>query len=83
MLNLLWSVIVGLVVGVMARGLLLGSDRMGLLATAAVGIAGSLIGGFIARLVKKPAEGTKFHRAGFFMSVVGAIILLLVLRQLR
>lgn len=83
MFQVLGYVIVGLVVGVVARALLLGSDRMGLLATAAVGIAGSLIGGFIARLFKKPAEGTRFHRAGFFMSVIGAIILLLVIRQLR
>ncbi len=83
MFHLLWSVVVGLVVGVIARALVLGPDRMGLLATAAVGVAGSLLGGLIARLVRKPAEGTRFHPAGFFMSVIGAIILLLVLRQLR
>jgi uncharacterized membrane protein YeaQ/YmgE (transglycosylase-associated protein family) len=83
MLHLLWSVIVGFVVGLIARAALPGADTMGLLATTAVGIVGSLIGGFIGGLIKKPEPGAIFHPAGFVMSVIGAVLLLLVLRLLR
>ena len=56
---------------------------MGFIATTAVGIVGSLIGGLIGDFIGKPAPGAKFHPAGFLMSVVGAIVLLVVLRMLR
>jgi len=48
-----------------------------------VGIVGSLIGGFIGRLISKPDPDSKFHPAGFLMSLVGAIVLLLLMRMLR
>lgn len=83
MLHVLWFVIVGFFVGLIARAVLPGADQMGFLATTGVGIGGSLIGGFIGRLIKKPAEGDKFHPAGFVMSIVGAVLLLLLLRYLR
>jgi uncharacterized membrane protein YeaQ/YmgE (transglycosylase-associated protein family) len=83
MFHLLWSIIVGFFVGLIARGVLPGADHLGFLATTGVGIAGSLIGGLIGRVIRKPAEGSKFHPAGFIMSIVGAIVLLLVLRRLR
>lgn len=83
MLGFIWSVIVGFFTGLIARALLPGGDHMGFLATTAVGIVGSLVGGFVGTLISKPAAGAKFHPAGFFMSVVGAVLLLLLLRFLR
>lgn len=83
MLHLIWSVIVGFVIGLIARALLPGADSMGMLLTAGVGIVGSLIGGVIGGMIKKPEPGAKFHPAGFALSVVGAIVLLLVLRLVR
>ena len=83
MLHLIWSVIVGFVIGLIARAVLPGADHMGIIATTVVGIVGSLIGGFLGTLIKKPEPGATFHPAGFLMSIVGAIILLLVLRFLR
>ena len=83
MLHLLWSVIVGFVVGLIARAVLPGADHMGVIATTVVGIVGSLLGGFLGTLIKKPAPDAKFHPAGFLMSIIGAIILLLVLRFVR
>ncbi len=82
MLHLVWSVIVGFVVGLLARAVLPGADAMGFLATTAIGIAGSLVGGFIGGLISKPAPGATFHPAGFAMSIVGAVVLLLVLRHI-
>ena len=80
MLHLIWSVIVGFFVGLIARAVVPGVDHMGFIATTAVGIVGSVIGGFIGGLIKKPEPGSKFHPAGFLMSIVGAVVLLLALR---
>jgi uncharacterized membrane protein YeaQ/YmgE (transglycosylase-associated protein family) len=83
MFNILWSIIVGFFVGLIARALVPGADSMGFIATTAVGVLGSVVGGFIGGLMSKPAAGSTFNRAGFFMSIVGAIVLLIVWRYLR
>jgi uncharacterized membrane protein YeaQ/YmgE (transglycosylase-associated protein family) len=83
MLHFIWSVIVGFFVGLIARAVLPGADRMGLIMTTIVGVVGSIIGGFIGTLIQKPVPGSKFHPAGFFLSIIGAIILLLILRALH
>ena len=83
MLHYIWFVIVGFVAGLIARALLPGSDQMGFIATTLVGIVGSVIGGFVGTLFQKPAPDSKFHPAGFFMSIVGAIVLLLLMRLFR
>jgi uncharacterized membrane protein YeaQ/YmgE (transglycosylase-associated protein family) len=82
-LHLIWSVIIGFVVGLLARALLPGTDTMGLLATTIVGIVGSIVGGFIGRLIKKPEPGAAFHPAGFLMSIIGAVVVLLLWRMIR
>lgn len=78
MLHILWSIIVGFIVGLIARALVPGAQHMGFLATVILGIVGSLVGGLLARLFSKPPEGSKFHPAGFFLSIIGAIILLVI-----
>ena len=83
MVHLIWSVIVGFVIGLIARAILPGADSMGFILTTLVGIGGSLVGGFLGGLIKKPAEGATFHPAGFFMSIVGAVILLLLVRAIH
>jgi uncharacterized membrane protein YeaQ/YmgE (transglycosylase-associated protein family) len=81
MFHLLWMLIVGIVVGAIARWIMPGAQAMGLLMTGLVGIAGSFIGGFIARLFSKPADGAIVHPAGLILSVVGALILLFVMQK--
>ena len=81
MFHLLWMFIVGIVVGAIARFLMPGAQHMGLLMTGIVGIAGSFIGGFIARLFSKPADGAIVHPAGLLLSVVGALVLLFVMQK--
>jgi uncharacterized membrane protein YeaQ/YmgE (transglycosylase-associated protein family) len=76
MLHILWSIIVGFVVGLVARWLMPGTYPIGFLLTSCLGIAGSLVGGLVARLFKKPEPGAAFHPAGFILSVLGAILLL-------
>jgi len=78
----IWAAIIGFVVGLVARAILPGADHIGLLATTIIGILGSFVGGFVGALIKKPAEGAKFHPAGFLLSVVGAALLLLIWRMI-
>lgn len=83
MLHVIWYIIVGFIVGLIARAVLPGADHMGFVMTTLVGIVGSVIGGLVGHLFAKPGGDSKFHPAGFLMSVVGAIILLVLLRFLR
>ena len=80
MLHLIWSIIVGFIVGLIARAILPGADHLGFWMTSIVGIGGSVIGGFIGALIKKPADGAMFHPAGFVMSIIGAVVLLYAMR---
>ncbi len=75
--ELIWAVIIGVIVGFVARFVLPGRDPMGLIMTAVLGIAGSLIGTFIGRNLLHLRPG---YSAGFIMSVIGAVILLLLYR---
>jgi len=76
MLHLIWMFIVGIIIGAVARFIMPGADHMGILMTGVLGIAGSFVGGFIARIFSKPADGALVHPAGLILSVIGALILL-------
>ena len=78
MLHIIWSIIVGFIVGLIARAIMPGAQHLGFIMTTVIGIAGSIVGGFIARLFSKPEPGSTFHPAGFIMSLIGAIILLFI-----
>ena len=70
-----WMAVIGFVVGLIARAMLPGTQNVGIVMTSLLGIGGSLVGGVISSVIFKSPEG-KFHPAGFFMSIVGALILL-------
>jgi uncharacterized membrane protein YeaQ/YmgE (transglycosylase-associated protein family) len=70
--------IIGIVVGAIAKLIYPGAAHMGIVLTGVLGIIGSFVGGFIARLFNKPAEGTPVHPAGIVMSVIGALIVLFI-----
>ena len=77
MFQMIGHALFGLVVGVVAKLLLPGRDPGGLLVAALVGMVGGWLGGRIGRLLGWYEEG---HPAGFVMSVIGAMALLLVYR---
>jgi uncharacterized membrane protein YeaQ/YmgE (transglycosylase-associated protein family) len=81
--HILWSIITGFLIGLIARAIMPGADKMGFIATTVLGVLGSLAGGFIGGLLSKPVEGSKFHPAGFLMSVIGAVVLLFLWRYIR
>jgi uncharacterized membrane protein YeaQ/YmgE (transglycosylase-associated protein family) len=78
MLHILWSIIVGFVVGLIASAIT--HTHMGFLGTTILGIVGSLAGGLLARLFSRPPEGSRFHPAGFIMSIIGAIVVIFLVR---
>ena len=76
MLHLIWMFIIGIVVGAIARWIMPGTENMGIFMTGLLGIAGSFVGGFIARIFSKPADGSVVHPAGIILSVIGSLLLL-------
>jgi uncharacterized membrane protein YeaQ/YmgE (transglycosylase-associated protein family) len=83
MLHIIWSIIVGFIIGLIARAIMPGMQHLGFIMTALLGIGGSIVGGLIARLFSKPAPGSSFHAAGFIMSIIGALILLFIWGRLN
>lgn len=75
MAHYLWVALIGLVVGLIARALHPGKDDLGFLMTAVLGIGGSFAATFLGQAVGWYKEG---QEAGFIMSVLGAIVLLVV-----
>jgi uncharacterized membrane protein YeaQ/YmgE (transglycosylase-associated protein family) len=80
MFHLIWMFIIGLVVGWVAQWFV-HVGHIGWIGTAVIGIVGSFVGGFIARIFSKPADGSLVHPAGILLSIVGAVILLLIWKQ--
>jgi Predicted membrane protein len=81
MFHLIGQLIVGLIVGVIARVVLPGREALpagalGWLLTAVIGIVGAFIGGFIARSLWAGEN----YSAGWIMSIIGAVVLLLIVR---
>ena len=76
----LWMAIIGLVIGAIAKFIMPGKDPGGIIVTMLLGIAGSLLAGWIGRAVGWYREG---QGAGFIASIIGAIILLAIYRMLR
>ena len=74
---ILTTIIVGLIIGLIAKFLMPGRDPGGFIVTTLIGIAGAFIGTFVGRALGLYQPG---EAAGWIMSVVGAILLLLIYR---
>jgi uncharacterized membrane protein YeaQ/YmgE (transglycosylase-associated protein family) len=83
MLHIIWSIIVGFIIGLIARAIMPGMQHLGFIMTTLLGIGGSILGGLIARLFSKPEPGSSFHPAGLIMSIIGALILLFIWGKLN
>jgi uncharacterized membrane protein YeaQ/YmgE (transglycosylase-associated protein family) len=79
-MQIIWVIIIGFVIGVIARFLHPGGDRMGIIMTTVLGIAGSVIATYVGRALGfyGPGEG-----AGLIAGVIGAIILLILYGMIR
>ncbi len=74
--GLLWAIISGLIIGIIAKVIMPGRDGGGFVMTAILGIAGSFVGTFVGQVFFG-----RYYQAGFIMSVLGAIALLALYRM--
>ena len=78
-MGLLYTLLIGLVIGAVAKFLMPGRDPGGCIITILLGIAGSFVASFLGQAMGWYAPG---EPAGFIFSVIGAMILLLIYRML-
>jgi len=76
----LWVLLIGLIVGALAKLIMPGKDPGGFIVTILIGIAGSVIATWIGRALGWYREG---QSAGFIMSVLGAVLLLGIYHMVR
>ncbi len=72
-MNIIGTILIGLIIGVIAKLLMPGKDPGGWVIAIVLGLAGSFLAGFLGRSMGWYAEG---ENAGFIFSVVGAMLLL-------
>jgi uncharacterized membrane protein YeaQ/YmgE (transglycosylase-associated protein family) len=80
MFSLIGALIIGLIVGVLAKLFMPGKDPGGIWITMALGVAGSLVATYLGRTLGWYAAD---RSAGFLMSILGAMLLLLLYRVIR
>ncbi|MGB6457171.1 MAG: GlsB/YeaQ/YmgE family stress response membrane protein [Streptosporangiaceae bacterium] len=75
-------IVIGFIVGLIARALVPGRDSIGFIGTTLLGIVGSFVGGFLWELVEyHTIETSQFRGVGIIGSIIGAIVVLLILRM--
>jgi uncharacterized membrane protein YeaQ/YmgE (transglycosylase-associated protein family) len=79
-MGIIGTIVVGLIVGAIARFLLPGEQKMGWIMTCLLGIGGSMAAGFAGQALGWYQAG---QGAGWIASVIGAIVLMIVAQKLR
>src|SRR5258706_11688394 len=79
-MTIIWAIIIGLIVGIVAKLLMPGRDPGGFIVTALLGIVGALAATFLGQAMGIYAAG---QSAGFIGAVIGAIIVLFIYRLIR
>ena len=80
MLSILWTILIGFVIGLVARAIKPGDDKLSLLWTMILGVGGSLVAKYVGQELGWYQEG---EPAGFIASVVFAIVLLVIYVAVR
>lgn len=79
-MSFIWMLIIGLLVGAIAKFITPGRDPGGCLVTMLLGVVGAMVAGFLGRSAGWYAEG---EPVGFLASVLGAVLILLVFRLIN
>lgn len=79
-MDLLWTLVVGLVVGALAKFIMPGKDPGGIIITILLGICGALLAKFLGQALGLYAEG---QAAGLIGAIIGAILLLAIYRMIK
>jgi uncharacterized membrane protein YeaQ/YmgE (transglycosylase-associated protein family) len=75
-MGILSWILMGFIVGLLARAILPGRQPMGVVATTLLGMAGSVAGGLVVSLFTHRHIG--YHRSGWIGSIIGAVVLLFI-----
>ena len=78
-MGILGWILFGLIIGALAKLVMPGRDPGGIIVTMLLGIAGAVLGGFVGRALGLYGEG---EAAGFVMSFIGAVVLLVLYRMI-
>ena len=79
-MTIIWAIIIGFIVGIVAKFLMPGRDPGGFIVTTLLGIVGALVATFLGQAMGLYAAG---QSAGFIGAVIGAIVVLLVYHMIR
>ena len=79
-MGFIWSIIIGLLVGAIAKLFMPGKDGGGIIVTILIGIGGSLLFTYLGRVLGLYAEG---ENAGFIASILGAMLILFIYRFIK
>ena len=79
-MSFLWTLLIGLVIGAVAKFLMPGKDPGGIFITMIIGIAGSILATYLGRAIGHYPDGST---AGFIASVLGAMLLLFIYRMFK
>lgn len=79
-MSIIWAILIGFLVGIVAKFLTPGRDGGGFFVTAILGIVGALVATFLGQAMGVYAEG---QSAGFIGAVIGAIVVLFVYNLIR
>lgn len=77
-MGLIWTAVIGLIAGAIAKMLMPGRDPGGFIITMLLGIAGAMVGTFLGRTLGWYNDG---EAAGLVAAVIGAVVLLFIYRQ--
>ena len=77
-MHILWMLVIGLIVGALAKLIMPGKDPGGVIITMLIGVAGALLAGFLGRSLGWYEAG---ESAGFIASIIGAVLLLAIYRM--
>jgi uncharacterized membrane protein YeaQ/YmgE (transglycosylase-associated protein family) len=72
-MSIVWIILVGFIVGLIARAIMPGEQKIGLIMTTVLGVVGSVVAGYLGQAIGLYQAG---QGAGFIGSIVGAIVLL-------
>jgi uncharacterized membrane protein YeaQ/YmgE (transglycosylase-associated protein family) len=78
--NLIWTAIIGLIAGVLAKFIMPGKDPGGIWITMGLGVAGALVANFLGGALGWYGQG---HNAGIIGSTIGAIVILFIYRMVK
>jgi uncharacterized membrane protein YeaQ/YmgE (transglycosylase-associated protein family) len=78
-MTIIWTILIGFIVGLVARAVMPGKDKAGVVLTTVLGVAGALIGSLMGRAFGLYAAG---EPVGLFLSVLGAVVVLALYRRI-